>query len=161
MADQTTQQPTSAGVRFPPPIIFVAGVLAGWLLDRYVRALPLTSNPDAFVFPAVAVIGFALGLMISGMLTFRRAGTAIIPHHPASHLVQWGPYRFTRNPMYSGLTLVYVAVSALLNSGWPLLLLPVVLFTLTRFVVQREEAYLHAAFGAEYDAYRARVRRWF
>lgn len=160
MASPTGQPPASAGVRFPPPVLFVAGLLAGWVIDRYVRALPLTQSPGALVMPAVAVIGLALGLMISGVLTFRRAGTAIIPHLPASRLVQWGPYRFTRNPMYTGLTLVYIGVSALLNSGWPLLLLPLVLFTLTRLVIRREEAYLHSAFGAEYDAYRSRVRRW-
>src|SRR5512133_2779082 len=119
MADPTAPRPTSAGVRFPPPTIFVAGLLAGWLLDRYVRAIPLARNAGALVFPAVAVIGLALGLMLAGVLTFRRAGTAIIPHHPASRLVQWGPYRFTRNPMYTGLALTYVGVSALLNSGWP------------------------------------------
>jgi protein-S-isoprenylcysteine O-methyltransferase Ste14 len=94
------------------------------------------------------------------MLTFRRARTAILPTRPASQLVDGGPYRFTRNPMYTGLTTAYVGAAALLDSVWPLLLLPLVLAALVRLVVRREEAYLRGAFGAEYAAYQARVRRW-
>jgi len=48
----------------------------------------------------------------------------------------------------------------LLDSAWPMIVLPVVLIALVRTVISREEAYLGDAFGAEYSAYRARVRRW-
>jgi len=149
----------NAGVRFPPPFLFVAGILLGWALNRLVHPLPLTT---ASALPAGGTILIVIGmaLAISGIITFHRAHTAVVPNQPASRLVQEGPYRFTRNPMYTGLTLTYLGVTVWLNSIWPLVLLPLVLFLLVRLVIQREELYLASAFGAEYDAYRARVRRW-
>ncbi len=107
-----------------------------------------------------ACLAIGLCLVAWGMVTFRRAGTAITPHHSANRLVVSGPYRFTRNPMYTGLTIVYIGVSALLGSEWPLLLLPLVLFIVFHFVIEREERYLADAFGSEYAEFRRRVRRW-
>src|SRR5262245_64091447 len=82
-----------------------------------------------------ALVGWAFA-------TFRRARTAIIPHHPASQLVRGGPYRFTRNPMYVSLTLLYLGLSLIFDKAWPLAVLPLVVFTLRRLVIAREEAYL-------------------
>ena len=152
---------SSPGVRFPPPIIFVAGILASWMLDRYWHALPIAHDGGPVVVSVgVLLVLSGISLVAWGMLTFRRARTAISPNHGASQLVSSGPYRFTRNPMYTGLTLVYHGVAALLNSLWPILLVPLVLAVLVRFVISREEAYLHEAFGAAYAAYQTRVRRW-
>jgi protein-S-isoprenylcysteine O-methyltransferase Ste14 len=156
------QQPLSnPGVRFPPPILLVAGFLVGWVLDRYWHALPLSHVGGS----AVEVIGLVLlivgaVLVASGVLTFRRARTAIIPSHGASQLVTNGPYRFTRNPMYTGFALAYIGGAAVIDSLWPLLLLPVAIIALVRLVISREEAYLRSAFGTEYTVYQARVRRW-
>src|ERR1700687_5122218 len=99
----------NAGVRFPPPFLFVIGFLVGWVLDRYWHALPLSrfagSALEPFGWSALAV---GLILIGWGMVTFRRAKTAIHPHHSASQLVTHGPYRFTGNPMYTGLTIAYL-----------------------------------------------------
>ena len=62
--------------------------------------------------------------------------------------------------MYTGLTLAYLGGAALLDSAWPIILLPIVLVVLVRRVISREEAYLNQAFSADYAAYTARVRRW-
>lgn len=157
-----TRAPLSnPGVRFPPPIIFVGGFLLGWLLDWYGYALPLSRVAGSAVEPiGVGIVIIGVFLVAWGLLTFRRARTAIIPSHSASRLVTNGPYRYTRNPMYTGLTIAYVGAAALIDSAWPLILLPVVLLALTRLVISREEAYLTDAFGAEYGAYQARVGRW-
>lgn len=152
---------TNPGVRFPPPILFVGGFLFGWLLHRYLYALPLSVFGGSAVTPiglSIALPG--VGLIGWGMLTFRRAHTAILPRYSASALVTEGPYRFTRNPMYTGLTLAYVGLAVMIDSAWPLIMLPAVLVALVRLVIWREEAYLRDAFGAEYGAYVARVRRW-
>jgi protein-S-isoprenylcysteine O-methyltransferase Ste14 len=152
------------GVRFPPPTLFVVGFLAGFLLDRRVTRLPLLrmGEPLAAQHQYVALGLCAAGLAVAGwgMLTFLRARTAIIPDRPASRLVVSGPYRFSRNPMYVGLTSLYVGLSVLSDSWWPLVFLPVVLAALWFLVIRREERYLAAAFGEEYAAYRQRVRRW-
>jgi protein-S-isoprenylcysteine O-methyltransferase Ste14 len=157
----TARTPLSnPGVRFPPPFIFAVGFLIGWFVDRRGRGLPLSGGGVALARIGFGILIVGVGLAAWGIVTFRRARTAVIPHHAASQLVASGPYRFTRNPMYVGLTIVYIGGAVVLNSAWPLILLPVVLIVLAHFVVVREEQYLNDAFGDEYAAYRSRVRRW-
>jgi len=62
--------------------------------------------------------------------------------------------------MYVSLVALYLAVSLLLNSWWPVLFLPLVIFVMGLAVIRREERYLAAAFPEEYAAYRRNVRRW-
>jgi protein-S-isoprenylcysteine O-methyltransferase Ste14 len=153
------------GVDIPPPFFFVAGFVVGWSLDRYVYQLfGPPSNPmvDRIRMGVGAILLFAgLALAFSGIVTFRRSKTSIVPNRDASRLVIAGPYRFTRNPMYSGLTIAYLGLSVLLSTAWAVLLLPPVLLALYRFVIAREERYLTAAFGDQYREYQARVGRWF
>lgn len=149
------------GVRFPPPFIFVGGFVLAWLLQRRLGFDIAGGGPGLAQTIAGAVILVAgLGWMASGLVTFGSNRTAIIPHRTARLLVRSGPYRFTRNPMYLGLTWAYVGLSVVLNWVWPLVLLPVVLIVLTTAVIHREEAYLRAAFGPDYDNYCRHVRRW-
>jgi protein-S-isoprenylcysteine O-methyltransferase Ste14 len=148
------------GVRFPPPLLFVAGLgLGAWLDRARPWPLPAMSSRAALVAGAL-MLACWLGLMLWAMLTFVRARTAIIPNRPATALVTGGPFRYTRNPMYLSLTLFYLGVTLLLGTVWPLLLLPVVLLVLHAAVIRREERHLDEAFGPAYAEYRARVRRW-
>ena len=157
----TARTPLSdPGVRFPPPFIFLAGFLAGWVVDRWGRPLPLSSGGVRLERIGFGILIGGVVLAAWGIVTFRRAGTAVIPHQAASQLVMTGPYRFTRNPMYVGLTIEYIGGAAVINSAWPLILLPLVLVVLVRRVVSREEQYLSDAFGDQFAAYRLRVRRW-
>lgn len=151
------------GVKFPPPLLFVGGLVVAWFLGSRVYNLPMFPlSVPPIVFRALGYLFVLVGVGIAGwgMVTFARAHTAIIPSKPAASLVDTGPYRFTRNPMYTGMTIAYLGVAVHLNSGWSILLLPLVLFLLHRFVIRREERYLSAAFGETYDAYRAQVKRW-
>lgn len=148
------------GVRVPPPLIYVLGILAGWLLDRR-WPFPITGSPSP-VRAVIAALCLALWLALMGgaFVAFRRARTSIIPNRPATAFVIEGPYRFTRNPMYLGLAALYFGVTLFLDSWWPAILLPVVLLIVDRQVIRREERYLSGAFPAEYPEYCRRVRRW-
>jgi protein-S-isoprenylcysteine O-methyltransferase Ste14 len=156
----TTEPLPNAGVRFPPPFIYLLGLALAFGLNRAVPLWLMSPEPRWMFRLGIALVIAGFLLALSGIVTFRRRGTAIIPHHPASTIVTSGPYRFTRNPMYIGMTCVYVGVSFLLDSWWAFGLLPVVMLIIDRQVIAREERYLASAFGAEYGAYRARVRRW-
>jgi protein-S-isoprenylcysteine O-methyltransferase Ste14 len=149
----------NAGVRFPPPLLYFAGLAAGWGLDRWHR-LPISGESP--LREAIGGVGILiwLALFLSALATFRRARTTLIPNLPAAALVTGGPYRFTRNPMYLSLVALYVGVTLLMNSWWPLLFLPAVVVVIDRAVIAREERYLASAFPAEYGAYTKRVRRW-
>ena len=92
--------------------------------------------------------------------TMREADTTIRIDKPVSALVQEGPFRYTRNPGYLSLTMLYAGIAALRNALWALLLLPLVLYMIQREVIQREERYLERTFGEEYLDYKTRVRRW-
>lgn len=155
MQEEASDKP---GVAAPPPLVYAGGFALGYLIEKYV--------PSAF-FPEIiaACVGWSSitsGALIaaSGVLAFRRARTPINPYAQTTALVINGPFRFSRNPLYLALTLVYLGAAALLNSLWPVLLLPGVLWLLHWGVIVREERYLERKFGPAYQQYKARVRRW-
>jgi protein-S-isoprenylcysteine O-methyltransferase Ste14 len=155
------ERPTTPGVHFPPPFVFVAAFLIGMALDRSGVELRFgAGGRPALPVAGWLLIALGLGVMLWAMSTFRRARTSVLPFRPATAMVTGGPYRFSRNPMYLGLTLVYVGLSFLTRMAWPLVMLPLGLWALTALVIRREERYLGAAFGAAYADYRKRVRRW-
>lgn len=153
--------PRHPGVHFPPPFLFVFPLGAGILLHQWLP-LPLMAMrwKVVGVLAGWMLIGVWAGLSAWAVALFLRQRTSMIPNRPATRLVTWGPYRFSRNPMYLALSLLHVGVSILVNTMWPLFFLPVALGSLVYLVIHREERYLSATFGAEYKLYRARVRRW-
>ena len=151
---------SNAGVHFPPPFIYLAGVAAGWAVNTW-HALPITApHSTTRVAAAVLCVLLWLGLFLSAFAAFRRHRTTIVPNRPATAVVTEGPFRFTRNPMYVSFVALYIGLMLLVNSWWPLIFLPIVVMVLQRFVIAREERYLRAAFPAEYEAYARTVRRW-
>ena len=145
------------GVIAPPPLIYAIPLLGGLLLHHY-RPVHILPSPWPLILgPLCVALGF-IGL--PAVIAFRRAGTHPQPWRPATALVISGPYRFTRNPMYVGFTLLYLGLSLWVNTLWPLLFLPAVLLTIRYGVIAREETYMERRFGDDYRAYRARVRRW-
>jgi protein-S-isoprenylcysteine O-methyltransferase Ste14 len=79
---------------------------------------------------------------------------------PTTTIVDTGPYRFTRNPIYLGMVLGLIGLAIALNSLWLLLTLVPFVLAIRYGVVAREEAYLERKFGDVYRGYRSRVRRW-
>lgn len=148
----------SPGVHIPPPIFYIAAIGGGALLRRYT---PLAIGWDApRVIAAWAFVALFAVLMGWSFLWFARQKTTIIPNKPAKALVLGGPFRFTRNPLYLSMALLSVGVGLWLNTWWVLILLVPAVILVDRVVIAREEAYLRRRFGAEYDAFTARVRRW-
>jgi len=150
----------TAGVLAPPPLIFAAPLLVGWLVDRYVTGwasgVDATWRYGVAVVLAVLAVGFAPG----ALHLFRRAGTPAEPWHPTTAIVTTGIYRITRNPMYVGMTLLYAGIAVAVDSLVALALLPLTLIVIQVGVIRREERYLEARFGDDYRGYKARVRRW-
>jgi protein-S-isoprenylcysteine O-methyltransferase Ste14 len=147
-----------ADVRVIPPLLYAVPLGVGVALDA---AVPLTipGRPATAVLGGAVAAGGAL-LVVSAVTTFRRRGTTVLPHHPVAELVTTGPFRLTRNPMYVGLAGIYTGTALLVGTWWPLALLPLVLVAVDRLVIAREEPYLARRFGAGFEAYRRRVRRW-
>ncbi len=135
------------GVIAPPPLIYAGALLAGLVATKVypVSFLPRGAS-RVFGWPSVAA-GLAIGLL--GFREMRRAGTNVDPYHPATAIVTEGPYRYTRNPLYVGMTLMYAGFAARANALPAVLLLPAVLAVMRRGVIEREERYLERKFGEE------------
>jgi protein-S-isoprenylcysteine O-methyltransferase Ste14 len=146
------------GVIAPPPLIYAGALAAGLLASRRLRLPFLPRRLALTVGPALVVCGLAAGLL--ALREMHRAGTSVDPYEPATAVVTEGLYRFTRNPIYVGFTLVYVGISALARTLTPVMLLPAVFAIMRRGVIEREERYLERKFGEEYLEYKGRVRRW-
>ena len=150
-----------ARVVVPPPLLFVAGMFAGLGIHRIAPGDELPASIAGAAGTAgyvLAAAGLAFGLW--GVATFFRSKTTVIPHRAVSNLVERGPYRVTRNPMYVGLTALYAGLALAQNRLWPFALLPIVLAVLIVAVIRPEERYLEERFGEEYRAYKRRVRRF-
>jgi protein-S-isoprenylcysteine O-methyltransferase Ste14 len=158
MSDDARGAPDNPGVVAPPPLIYAGALALGLVANKL--------YPMAFLPRAVSrVLGLPLifGGLTIGLLGFRemrRAETNVDPYKPATAIVTEGPYRFTRNPLYVGMTLVYSGITALFNAFPAAMLLPLALAVMRGGVIEREERYLERKFGDEYLAYKARVRRW-
>lgn len=153
-----TNPPDNSGVTVPPPLIYAVPLVAGLFLHR---AHPIALMPRGVAAPlGVLLIVLSLGLIALAMILFRRARTSPIPVKPTTVIVETGPYRLTRNPMYVGLALLYLGITLWVDMLWPILFLPIALFAIQRLVIAREERYLEAKFGDQYRGYKARVRRW-
>ncbi len=114
-----------------------------------------------FLTPAgFGVFAIGAGLAGWGWFIFHNARTTTIPGKTSAMLVTWGPYRFTRNPMYVGLSIAYFGEAAILHQIAPLVFLPLTIVYLNRVVIPVEEERLSAVFGAEYEQYQNRVGRW-
>jgi protein-S-isoprenylcysteine O-methyltransferase Ste14 len=158
MSDDAQRNADNPGVIAPPPLIY-AGALALGLLVNRLYPIPFLPRAVGRVLGWPMIVG---GLLI-GSLGFRemkRAGTNVDPREPTTTIVTDGPYRFTRNPLYVGMTLMYGGITARANALPAALLLPLVLRIMRRGVIEREERYLEGKFGDEYLSYKARVRRW-
>lgn len=147
-------------VKFPPPALFVAGLGAGVVIDRFLPPGWVPSGHRVWEALGVALGVIGLAVVYTGIISFRRHRTAVYPNRPAKTVVTSGVYAHTRNPMYVGMTTFYVGGVLLLHSLGALLLLPIVLRLLFVHVVQREEAHLRTAFPEAYARYCATVRRW-
>jgi protein-S-isoprenylcysteine O-methyltransferase Ste14 len=148
----------NSGVRFPPPLLYLAGLLAGWLLER---KYPLTSLPRTFAMAAGVVLVIAgLALARSGAQAIWKANSSIIPIRPTTTIVSSGVFALTRNPMYLSMVIIYAGVAFLIGSAWAFILLPLVIIAVDRLVIAKEERYLEGKFGEAYLAYKQRVRRW-
>jgi len=159
-----TEQPAAApendnpGVITHPPFIYVTGLIAGALVNLG-YPLPLATGQGRWIAAGLLI---ALGaiIVVGGATIFRRAGTHIETHKPSTTVVTHGLYRYSRNPIYIGLTTLYLGLAFVANTWWALILLIPVILVMRWGVIAREERYLEAKFGAAYTAYKARVRRW-
>ena len=139
-----------------PPVWLLVGIALAWAQARW---LPLLPTPPVVQGAGIVVIVAAVVLFVLAAREFRRHRTTIVPRETPEVLLTTGPYAFSRNPIY----LADVAILSGAVLRWDLGSLPLVavyVAILTQRFIRGEEAGCAAAFGADWQAYAARVRRW-
>ncbi len=157
--DIATDDSAQLSLLVPPPRLYVGTWLSGLAISLFVP-VRLLQHFDIAAVSGLLLFALSSGLARWSFVTMRRSETSAAPDTHAAQLVTDGPFRYSRNPIYVAMTGLYLGLTLLLNSLWPLLLVVPLLAVMEWGVIRREERYLSQRFGPPYDAYRSRVRRW-
>lgn len=141
-----------------PPAVFIVSLLLGIIIDYLYSSQFISCYINVWLGIPVLLLGISLHLY--SIRTLKKAGTTFHANKAATKLVWNGPYRYSRNPIYLGMVIIYMGISLLINNAWLFLLLIPVFITLHVFVIKPEEAHLHRTFGNKYSDYCREVRRW-
>jgi protein-S-isoprenylcysteine O-methyltransferase Ste14 len=149
----------TAQVIIRPPLAWGLAVIAGLALNWLV---PLPFLPTDLPAGWLGAMMFVLALALVGwaIVTITRAGSNVPTNLPTITIVESGPYRFARNPIYLGMFLGLIGLAMAFDNLWLLMMLVPFALIIRYGVVAREEAYLERKFGDVYRGYRSRVRRW-
>lgn len=148
-------------LHIPVPWVYVIAYLFGIVIQLgYPISIssPLIQVITRILGAALLVVGVAI--VIWAQLIFHREHTTTDPSQTSLKLITWGPYRFTRNPMYIGLFLAFIGIDGILTFVWSLILLLPVLYYVNWIVIPVEETQLMKTFGKTYEDYCKKVRRW-
>lgn len=154
----TERQQQTPGTRLIPPLVYAVALLIGLGIEQL---LPLVSLPTTWrAGLAVVLIALSVLLVAPAVMRFRKADTPFDVRKPATTLITDGPYRYSRNPGYVALTLLYLGLGVLFSSGWVCVLVVPTVVIINVAVVRKEEQHLESRFGKDYLRYKSTVRRW-
>jgi len=148
-------------MRIPVPWVFMIGYLIGIGIG-FLFPVAIGSALWIAVAQVMGFVSLAVGIILAAWAQwiFRRQHTTTDPTKTTTSLVTWGPYRFTRNPMYLGLFLSFVGISGIFTFVWSILLLIIVVLYVNSVVIPAEERQLIDSFSEAYERYRSNVHRW-
>ena len=148
----------NANVIALPPLIYGGALTIGLILQVI---YPMAFVPQQVtVWVGVALIVGSSVIVGSALRALVHAKTPFDTRKPSTAIVTDGAFRYSRNPMYVAITLLYLGIASLVNTLWLVLFLVPLMVVIQRGVVAREERYLERKFGDEYLRYKRQVRRW-
>jgi protein-S-isoprenylcysteine O-methyltransferase Ste14 len=144
--------------RLWPPVAIGGPLLVGWLAT-------LVAGDPVGIGQWRVPLGWALVLAFLGwngwsLWLFSRHRTGLLPGQATRAMIEDGPYRLSRNPLYVGLLALYIALALLTPTFWGLVLFPAAVVLVLWGAIRPEERFLRERFGAQYEDYARRVRRW-
>ena len=149
----------TAQVIIRPPLAWGLAIIAGLTLNWLVPLPFLPADLPAGWLGAMVFV-LAVALVAWAIVTMTRVGSNVPTNRPTTTIVEAGPYRFTRNPVYLGMFLGLIGLAIAFDNLWLLIMLVPFALVIRYAVVAREEAYLERKFSDIYHGYRSRVRRW-
>jgi protein-S-isoprenylcysteine O-methyltransferase Ste14 len=144
--------------RLWPPVAIVGPLVVGWLATR------IWGDPVDLGGWRVP-LGWALLLFFVlwngwSLWLFARHETGLLPGQATHAMIEEGPYRLSRNPLYVGMLALHLGLALLAPTFWGLVLFPAAVVLVLWGAILPEERFLEERFGAPYGDYRRRVRRW-
>jgi protein-S-isoprenylcysteine O-methyltransferase Ste14 len=152
------QDEKGAAVKFPPPLIFMVAMGAGYGLQVVLPLSFLASSVAALLGGPLVVLSLGCIVYLNGVFT--RLKTHIEPWKPTSSIISTGLYGYSRNPIYVAFAVITIGVGLMLNSAWVTLSFLPACVMVYWVAIRKEEAYLSKKFGDEYLNYKSKVRRW-
>jgi protein-S-isoprenylcysteine O-methyltransferase Ste14 len=146
-------------MRILPPVLLMIFTALMISLALLLPGPVIVPSPYNWLGAILIVAGFALTLPAA--LRFQRIGTNIRTFNDPTLLVTDGLFRFSRNPMYLGMSAALVGLGVALGTLWPLLVAVAFIIIADRWYIRFEEAAMRRKFGDAYAAYAQRTRRWF
>ena len=128
-------EPDSAGVRFPPPFVYLGALLLGLAAERFVTLRSFGIDWRLLVETGALLFIAGAAMMLAAAGLFRRLGTNVRPSQPTTLIATIGPYRWTRNPMYLGMALIYAGLAIGFDAPIAFALLPLVLIAIQTRVI--------------------------
>lgn len=156
MSNQTKHD--KAGVLIFPPLLYLLVLTTGTLVSYF---FPYQFIDFSIALP-MGIIITLLGItsLILAANLFRKNKNPVNPSGSTQLIICTGIYKYTRNPMYLGLTIIFIGISTITNSWFSFVLLFPLLMVCQKGIIEREEKYLTRKFGNEYLDYQSKVRRW-
>lgn len=147
-------------VKFPPPLLYLGMILLGWFLDYALQLpeMPLSDRLQYMLGALLVLLGIAVN--IPAVLKFKANDENVIPWTGSETIIVSGVYRFTRNPMYLGMSLISLGIAIWAGSYAMVSTALLASVIIDRLVIVREEYYLEKRFGQSYADYKRQVRRW-
>ena len=141
-----------------PFVIHGAALLIALLLQGF---LPLPFVPATLArILGVAVFLAGIGFALPAARLMRSAHTTFNPNRATTTLLTTGRFHISRNPIYIGMLLNYAGLAIFFGTLWGLLLIPVVILLMNRWVILPEEEYLTRVFGEAYTTHKSATPRW-
>ena len=156
MSDEIIEKKDAPKVIMLPPMLLLMHICAGIVLNWI---FPFSIG-HFWGWIGLALLGSAFGITHWARKTFEAAKTNVAPNLPATTIVEDGPFKYTRNPMYLSFIIGFIGLSLLADAPMMLLLVFPLFFILENRVIKPEEEYLTEKFGDTYTTYSASARRW-
>ena len=141
-----------------PPVYFFLSLLLMLALAYFMPLSHLIYIPLR-VFGGMLIL-LGLALTVWGAYCFGQAATPVKIFEKTTVLVTFGPYQYSRNPMYLGMIIILTGTWIALGTLSPLFVIPVFFYIIQEGFIKYEENILEESFTAEYQDYRKKVRRW-
>jgi len=151
--DPPPQDTDNAGIRVPPPLIFLGFLILGLVFDS-----DFSLSWNTVLGGLIAIVG--LILILKSVPKHKEAGTNVEPWEPTHAIISTGLYAYTRNPIYLGMAVTHGGIAIAAASLGALISLIAAVIVIQTYVIAREERYLSEKFGQEYMDYKNKVRRW-